>query len=313
MAQLIKIQDYITRYEWDTYRYPTQYIRMKNNSWKRLYEQWKHPENQIESKEDSPEEPASLFAKLKQKLGNREQEVKSKTIQEEELQKETELPESEEELKQQFLDRLFHFQMKWATSTVTEESIVDSSYYHDPLLKYLLQRFPDTYLIMYYPIFKLKQAPIEADIILISPIEIEIIQFVEVDETGVIMAGKERTWHIESSLEERRILTPLISLRRTEKVIKRILATKNLDMTIKKTVLSRTNPIIFSHEPYLTRIIGKQDYLDWFHAKRSLNSPLKSIQIKVAEALLEFSQSTSIKRPEWESETINNEEDSRWE
>lgn len=308
MAQVIKIQDYITRYEWDTFRYPTQYIRMKNDSWNRLYEEWSAPQLETEKEDSYPkkEEPVGIFSRLKSKL--RKKDVESEVIQEEIKEEQIKLPKTEEELKQQFLNRLLSFQMKWATSTVTHQSIVDNEYYSDPLLKYLLQRFPDTYLVMYYPIFMLKQAPMEADIILISPIGIEVIQFIELEKDAVIMAGEERTWHIESPVEDRKILNPLLSVKRTEKVIKSILAVKDLDFSLKKTVLSRTNPIIFASEPYQTRIIGKEQYQDWFEAKRSLRSPLKSTQIKVAEALLEFCQSTSIKRPEWEQEENKEEE-----
>ena len=301
MAQLIKIQDYITRYEWDTFRYPTQYIRLKRESWDRLYDRWTNPEENMPPEEASyPEETATIFSKLKNKLLRKA--VYSETIQEEESSEAEELPESEQELKQEFLDNLLNFQMKWATSTVTHKSIVAKKYYSDSLLKYLLQRFPDTYFIMYYPIFSIRQAPVEGDIILISPVEIEVIQFVELEEEAVLMAGEERTWHVESPVENRKILNPLISLKRTEKLVKSILATKDISLPIKKVVLSRTNPIYFASEPYQTRIIGSTNYIDWFNEKRSFQSPLKNIQIKAAEVLLSYCQSTSLKRPEWEED-----------
>lgn len=40
MAQLIKLQDYISRYEIDLARYPTQFIRLKQNQWERIKYQW---------------------------------------------------------------------------------------------------------------------------------------------------------------------------------------------------------------------------------------------------------------------------------
>jgi len=40
MAQLIKLYDYIWRYEWNMYRYPSQYIRLKKDKWKDLHNDW---------------------------------------------------------------------------------------------------------------------------------------------------------------------------------------------------------------------------------------------------------------------------------
>ncbi|WP_405100508.1 NERD domain-containing protein [Oceanobacillus sp. FSL H7-0719] len=306
IAQLIKLQDYITRYEWDTYRYPTQYIRLKNENWNILYREWigeveEEPIATEELGDDLQEENYSVFTKLKNKF--RKPKVTVDVIQAEPAEEKTHLPETEAELKQEFLDNLLNFQMKWATSTVTHSSFVNQKFYHDPLLKYLLQRFPDTYLVMYFPVFTIKKAPIEANIILITPLEIEIIHFIEYEEEAMIMASDERTWHIEFADHHEKILNPIISLKRTEKLIRSILAAEEMEFSIKKTVLSRINNIVFAAEPYNTSIIGKLSYDDWFQEKRKLASPLKSMQIKTAEALLKHCQTTSVRRPEWEEDT----------
>ncbi|MHA6253487.1 NERD domain-containing protein [Oceanobacillus sp. CAU 1775] len=312
IAQLIKLQDYITRYEWDTYRYPTQYIRLKKANWEKLYEAWKNPE-EIEEVIEEPieEESSSMFSRVFDKF--KKQKVESEVISEPEVEETNEpLPKTELELKQQYLDNLLNFQMKWATSTVSRSSFVDRAYYKDPLLKYLLQRFPDTFLLMYYPIFEIKKAPIESDIIMITPIGIEIIQFVELDEDVMIMAGDERTWHVDSPTNPRKILNPTISLRRAEKLVKSILATEQVDFAVRKTVLSRTNRIVYGTAPFNTQIVGKEDYDEWFQTKRKLVSPLKSSQIKAAEVLLKHCQTLSVRRPEWEEDdtsTIMDEED----
>ena len=249
--------------------------------------------------EELPEKDTSVFSKIKGKFTKRKEPT---DVSEEEIEEKQQLPETEFELKQYFLDNLLNFQMKWATSTVTQRSFVQQKYYNEPLLKYLLQRFPDTYLIMYHPIFTIKKAPIETDILLITPIGIEIIHFIEYEEDAVIMAGNERTWHIAIGDNQRKILNPIISLKRTEKIVKSILATQKLEFDIKKTVLSRKNNIVSATEPYKTSIIGKINYEDWFQEKRTLASPLKNTQIKAAEVLLKYCQTTSVKRPEWEED-----------
>src|SRR5699024_11766710 len=88
---------------------------------------------------------------------------------------------TEKELKQHFLNKLFPLQLKWASSTVRDESFLAAKYKEDADLKYFLQRFPDTYLLMYYTVFSIQQAHVDGEIILISPIGVEIIHLIEAE------------------------------------------------------------------------------------------------------------------------------------
>lgn len=304
MAQLIKLQDYISRYEWDAYRYPTQYIRLKQDSWKKLHHNWSNPEKATQEKEELPETKTSGFFKVKNYF--KKEELDEEVNDDDHSSLDTEI-----KLKQYFLDKLFHFQLKWATSTVTERSFINTYYYEDPTLKYFLQRFPDIYLIMYDPIFTIKNALVDSDIILISPIGIEIIHLVEEHSNAVVIAGDERSWLIDTGKHQTKILNPLIALKRTEKLIKSILHFEENDFPIQKTILSRTNKIVYSSEPYHTQIVDKHHYETWFREKRNISSPLKSRQLKITEILLRHCQTTSVKRPEWEEDiypTIGNED-----
>ncbi|WP_080875056.1 nuclease-related domain-containing protein [Oceanobacillus timonensis] len=314
MAQLIKLQDYISRYEWDTYRYPTQYIRQKKEQWEQFYAEWKDPSLQADLQEEKEETEAveekeknTLFQKWKQRFIKSPVVVEDLTPDEHVVKRNkplATLPGTEEDLKKVFLDRLLEIQMKWASSTVSQVSVVDSKYYKDPLLRFLLQRFPDTFLIMYRPIFEVKQAAVETDIIVITPIGIEILSFVELDTDEVIMAGDERTWTITTREDEApdRMINPLLSLKRSEKWIRSFLKEENIDIPIKKTVISRTNRILYATAPYQTEIIDKLAFPDWFKEKRSVHLPLKKRQLTVSESLLRNSLSYSFPRPEWEQE-----------
>lgn len=295
MAQLIKLQDYVSRYEWNAYRYPSQYIRLKQENWQKLYHLWSKPEEEIQELESN--DSLSTFAKWKSFI------KKDRVMEEQsENRDDDHLPKTEEQLKHYFLDKLFPFQLKWASSTVTEVSFIDKVYKNDPKLKYFLQRFPDTYLIMYYPVFSIKNAPVDGELILISPIGMEIIYVIEEPSNVKILAGDDRTWDKEVNDKQSKMLSPLIALKRTEQIIKRILATEQVEFPIKKIVLSKTNQIVFHTEPYNTSIIGKREYEQWFNEKRKLVSPLKNRQLKVIETLLKHCQTTGVKRPEWEEE-----------
>ncbi len=298
MAQLIKLQDYISRYEWNPYRYPSQYMRLKQDNWKKIQYQSEN-ENTVEAEEEEYVEQNSAFSKWKSfiKTGNWHAE------EEDSAEKENNLPKTEKDLKQYFLDKLFPLQLKWATSTVTDVSFMDKRFYHDDRLKFFLQRFPDTYLLMYYPIFNIKNAPVDGEIILLSPIGIEIIYIIEKEPKAKIVADDERTWIIKGREEQSKILSPMIALKRTEQLVRSILSIEGIEFPVNKVVLSRVNNIEFHSEPFNTKIIGKYNYEKWFKEKRNLVSPLKSSQLKIADLLLKNCRSTSVKRPEWEEDT----------
>ncbi|MFD2761894.1 hypothetical protein [Lentibacillus juripiscarius] len=40
MAQLIKLEDDVSRYEWNMYRYPGQFMRLKQDQWSKLHCLW---------------------------------------------------------------------------------------------------------------------------------------------------------------------------------------------------------------------------------------------------------------------------------
>lgn len=300
MAQLIKLQDYISRYQTDIYRYPGQYIRLKKENWKKLYSIWR---NQSSKTKDSfyddvhsHDESQGLFTRFFKK--NEEEEVNFNLP----TSNQPTLPKEENELKKYFLDGIFPFQLKWASSTIRETSFLDKEYHYDQVLRYYLQRFPDTFLIMYYPIFQMKKAEIEGEIIVITPTALHVITMIEESSNRSFIATSDRTWQVEENQIRTSILSPLISLKRTAKLVSSILEANQVDFPVKRTVLSRTNPILFDEEPFHTEYIGSIQYESWFERMRRLSSPLKGIQLKAAEVLLANCQTTSVKRPEWEDD-----------
>ncbi|CDQ39270.1 MULTISPECIES: hypothetical protein [Virgibacillus] len=295
LAQLIKLQDYISRYEWNPFRYPSQFIRLKQENWKKLTVEWEQIVEEPEEEEASPK--SSRFSKWKRWKQKPRVDVTGERDHTESL------PPTKEELKHYFLNRLMEIQMKWATSTITDISYINQKYSYDPEIKYFLQRFPDTYLIMYYPIFNIKKAPIEGEIIVITPINIEIIYLMDEGKDAMIIASDERTWTVDVQDKRYKIINPHIALKRTEQIIKSVLAFHDLEFPIKKTVLSKTNEILYTDEPFYTQLVGRKQYEEWFLTMRSLSSPLKNQQLRVADALLKHCQTSSVKRLEWDEET----------
>src|SRR5690625_2469679 len=217
MAQLIKLKDCISRYEWNAFRYPSQYIRLKRTNWEKLYRQWEARYLELSHKEEESEQSSSTIFKWPTflKKGHQQNEEPKVT--------ERSIPTTKAELKQYFLDELFPIQLKWATSTVTDVSFVDQHFETDPTLRYFLQRFPDIYLLMYFPVFNIKDALVDGEIIMISPLGIEIIHLLEEQRDTMIIASDERLWTYETGNKQSQKLSPVISLRRTEQIIKSIL------------------------------------------------------------------------------------------
>lgn len=334
MAQLIKLQDFISRYETDIFHYPSQYIRLKKERWGKikasLYNgegavEWNSPiqtgiakyepfegfegfdENWLE------EEKKGILGTIKGFFKRNKGEGQEDYDLEESLNQTTKFyldeTKTEEELKKEFLDDLFYFQLRWASSTLRDHSIVDSSLYEDEVLKFFLQHFPDNYLLLYKPTLMVKRAPIDLDIILISPVMTYCISLLESEEMSVYVTNRGRYWFEGYGENEIKRVNPMISLNRTSNLIHSYYKHYDIDMPVKKIILSRTGYIEGDYEPTNTMIVDKRNYSDWYSRLRRLPSPLKFIQLKGAQALLRHCRSNYAPRHEWEpdEEDINNE------
>ncbi|MFE8698228.1 nuclease-related domain-containing protein [Cytobacillus sp. FJAT-53684] len=324
MGQLIKLQDYVSRYEQNIYLYPSRYVRLKKQHWVKLKDAWESNDDSFftdQSHQDTSdwleEEKKPLMDKLKGfwKLGRKEEEEEVPfhseldQVNEEESHEEgsfqfetsfTFRPDTEEELKHHYLDQLFRFQMKWASSTLTEKSFVDKQFYYDERLKFFLQRFPDTFLILYSPLFLLKKAPVEVETIILSPTGVWCISMLEEEDSSVYIGSKERFWVKRVNGQEKKILNPLLALNRTAKIVQQIFRMNDIDFPIHKAVLCRNGYIDHPAAPFDIQLIEKRNYDEWFKNMRNLRSPLKHVQLKGAQALLQYCQTVSIRRLEWE-------------
>lgn len=309
MGQLIKLQDYVSRYEQDIYRYPTQYVYLKKQQWEKVNEAFKmgmlHEVEEEIKEDDWIPEKEGLLKRIKSRFQKKE-EVVAKAEKMEKPSHElfhltfSTMPKNGEDLKRSFLDELFLFQMKWATSTLREKSFVDYSYYKDEQLKFLLQRFPDTFLLMYKPIFQVKKASIEAEIVLLTPTAAWCITFLETEDDTVFVGSEEKFWLMRHHQEgEKKILNPCIGLQRTEWIMKQIFSLYDVELPIKKAIISR-NGYLDANGLYDCVLLDKRSFPAWFQAMRKLSSPLKRQQIKASEALLAYSLTTSTIRIGWD-------------
>jgi hypothetical protein len=319
MGQLIKLQDYVSRYEQDIYTYPSRFVRLKKQQWERTKVNWED-EGQDASNltlpipsdwmEEDTEKP--LFLQKLKGIFRKNQDEDHPVEQQEESAKSLEdplrfspsfefKPKTVEELKRQFLDQLYRFQLKWASSTLTEKSDFHTKFYYEEKLKFFLQRFPDTFLVLYQPVFLLKKAPVEVDVILITPTDVWCITFLEEEKSAVFVGSTERFWLKRAQKEEKKVLNPLLSLNRTKKIIQNIFKLHEIDLPIHKLIISRNGYIDYPNAPFDVKFAEGRNFEQWFQSMRTFKSPLKHIQLKGAESLLQYCQTTSMRRLEWET------------
>ncbi|WP_110114167.1 nuclease-related domain-containing protein [Bacillus sp. CGMCC 1.16541] len=308
MAQLIKLQDYVSRYEQDPYQYPARFIQLKKKNWNNVRASFEKGDislmfSHVEQEElAGKSEEKQSFIKTVRKFFKKEDEelVVEERFSEPHVEKSlssfTTTPQTFEDLKILFLENVFKLQVKWASSTLWEYSNVEREFYHDPTLKYFLQRFPDTYLVMYKPIFVIKKAPVEVDVVLIGPNDTWCISMIERKDNSVFQYSKERFWDEWVGDEKRKVLNPLIGLNRTEKIVRQLYEANNVELPIKKVVLSRTGYIDCPVPPYGITFVDRRNYDSWFHELRGNSMPLKYNQLKAAHVLLGRSQATYLTR-----------------
>ena len=206
-------------------------------------------------------------------------------------------PVSVEKLKKVFLEQLFQVQLTWASSTISRKSFIDKSLYNDEHLKFFLQRFPDTFLFLYKPIFLLKKVPVECETIMITPTEAYCLTFLE-EKKGAVFIGKDEHFWEKRYMENRpsKILNPLIALNRTETVINGIWKKEEIDFPLRKLIICRNGYIDYPDAPYNVLILDARNFHDWLKKMQQFRSPLKNIQLKCAKSLLEHCQTNSIPR-----------------
>nr|WP_106780511.1 nuclease-related domain-containing protein [Lysinibacillus timonensis] len=320
MAQLLKLQDYISRYQIDLNRYPAQFIRMKKNGWERVKQEWEAGElvdkwNQFEIKEELKQEQKERFSVFKKIFKKREKEYE--LFEDENNDTNDDLnndladgttlffepnivfsPQSIEELKRIFLDQFFHFQIKWASSTLKERSFVDPKFLRDSFLRTVLQKLPDNYLVFYYPVIKVKNAPVELDIMILTPLECLCITIVEHENHAVYVGNseRERFWSMKVGDFERKVLNPLIQLNRMESVITQLFAQNDVNIPIKKILLTRNGYFDYPGALFNVQFIDKREYPTWIDGLRQSTSPMKHMQILAAKTILNSVQTTSFNR-----------------
>jgi hypothetical protein len=319
MAQLIKLLDYPSRYELDLFHYPSQFVLLKRNQWEKISEAWRTNnwefskeinDSSIQIEDIDPIQlndllkEESFFSKVWSKVRRRKKE-ESVLIEEETLDNSEDFSSileifkvaneyfSEEELKQKFLDELFAFQLKWASSTNLDQNDEGLKIRNDDTLKYFLQSFPDNLLVMFRPVLYIGKAPIELEILIIGPVETYCISFVMGDPNHVTIADKGNFWLQKIVNREQKIVNPMFGLNRMGKLINQVYQKNNIESTIHKILLTTNGFIDYQQPPKDIQIVDKRNYKHWHEGILKKSSPIKLKQLKAAQSILALCEYTN--------------------
>lgn len=253
LAQLVKLDNFITRYSQDLVYYSNRFITLKKRRWEQMKYEWEWYKNQGQSGE---------YHHPIAKLSN------------------------EEKLRRYFENFIFQSQLKWASSTMSESSFLSKDYKEDSFLKELLIRCHDRNLLFYKPVVNIKKADFQLDTVMVGPYSVQIISYLQGENNSVFSGYNQRVWQEVTSHGTRQVISPLISIQRTYLFLKEMLQKYHIDLPIKSIIYTPISYIEYVDIPHYSTLIDRRLANDWFEEQRYQQMPFKHQQIKVAKTML---------------------------
>jgi hypothetical protein len=204
---------------------------------------------------------------------------------------------SKNELRRKFLKELQKFQIRWVCSTLEDESYLPKKVVDSEKFQYFMTQFPDNYLVMYHPIFKIDKAFIEAEILLFSPNKLYCISYIENSKESIITSQKSNFWIHTVENRQRNILSPYVSINRMAEVANSLLVGAN-DYPVEYLVIAPNGYIEVANPTNRVTIIDKRNEKSWLEKMVNLRDPVKFKQLKATETMLENCETKSFKRQE---------------
>lgn len=298
MAHLIKLDDYVSRYQYDIYRYQSQYSRLKKDRWERLKSEW-------ELSQFEEQTPLPFYKEQKSRFINTLSKLKIRNVDREDDDIGFSPPNYNfrfkeiDELRQFYYQELYHFQLKWASSTMLEKSTLNNNYISDPILRWLCGAFPDNYLVAYKPTVIYPKAPVQFDILLIGPSDVWCIVPLEGANNTIFQTHSERYWIETNGEQQKKIINPFLSLNRMCTILSLVMKDADQTMNLKKVVFTKEGYIDINNSQGQTQFLDKRSLNLWQEKMKNNRSPLKSNQLRFAHSLLQVCQTIAVKRREF--------------
>ncbi|NGP44215.1 NERD domain-containing protein [Bacillaceae bacterium SIJ1] len=303
MAQLIKLQDFVSRYESDMFKYPSQFIRLKQQRWRHLKEAYQDQrlmeplqlQDETSLKDWGIEDDGGLTWKNRMKRWfQRKKRDKNEPEQTEPFQG------SIDEVKEFFLTELFKYQLKWASSTLLQKSYGVNTYKRDEQLAYWLRVLPDNYLILYRPVFEIHHTRVEVDTIILGPSELYCISTLS-GRKGSLYETDGKTYWLQDGQADEHHINPLQELEQMEKIVHSIIPKEQRKLHVKKIAYTDSGFIDASTERPGLSYVDVRTHESWMKRLQANSSPIKYNQLNTARLLLDHCYTQSVKRTEWDT------------
>ncbi|WP_252313588.1 hypothetical protein [Sinobaca sp. H24] len=153
--------------------------------------------------------------------------------------------------------------------------------------------------MLFRPVFHIKSAPVELDIIVITPTEIICMFLLEGKMNSVFDTSTGRFWNEYAEGTITKTLNPAIPMQRMTSMAATIMEADGIELPIKKEIIAPGSIIDRKGYAGAAELIDKQTLPAWLEAKKRNPSPVKRAQIQAAEALFKhtLTQSRMKNRP----------------
>ncbi|MTT32539.1 hypothetical protein GMB86_11025 [Terrilactibacillus sp. BCM23-1] len=262
MAQLIKVNECISRYEGDLQRYANRFITLKQRRWLQWRDQFEKPQD----------DRSVRLAKRFSSISNIEQ------------------------LKSAYYKWLFDQQLIWATSTAHFYSENHEDLSRVTWLQFCLSKLNDVTFILYKPVLLMKQTTLQLDSLIITNDTLWCVKPLIGEDSSVFQEINNRLWREMKREESPQFINPFISLKRTKTALRTFLQTQNLSMPIKFLIFAPNSYVEFVHHDTDIEICDSRDKNQLSEKIGRHSSTLKSLQIITTNRLLSKMATTAIKR-----------------
>lgn len=251
MAQLVKIEQCVSRYQTDFMRYANRFIWLK----KRREAEWLLRKTRSEAERNG----ARLFTE----------------------------PAAAEKRDPDFYSWLYAMQLDWASSTSDSFSALPQNMQRQDWLKDCLQQVNDLVFFFYQPILVTQSAEVQLNSLILTNDTVWCLTPLHGESYSVFQEENGRRWREIINGGSRTHLNPLIALQRTRRIMSAFLSAHQLDMKVKMVVLAPDSFIEFVPDQFDLELIDRRRKKDWYQQLSRQSLLFKRCQTDAAEQLLE--------------------------
>ena len=91
----------------------------------------------------------------------------------------------------------------------------------------------------------------------------------------------------------------MISLNRMESVLTQLFTQDDINMPIRKVILTQNGYFDYPGSPYGIQFVDRRNYGEWMEHLKKVSSPMKHMQIRASQTILNNVQTTSFNRDIW--------------